>query len=47
VFGYDFAGTRYDCGDKLGFIKAVIEYGIKRDFGNDLKNYIKELAKNI
>ena len=43
VFGYDFDGKRYDCGDKLGFIKAVIEFGLKREFGGALRKYLKEL----
>jgi len=43
VFGYDFDGKRYDCGDKLGFIKAVIELGLKREFGKDLIEYLREV----
>ena len=42
VFAYQFDGTRYDCGDKLGFIKANIEYALKNEkFGNELKEYLK------
>ena len=42
VFAYQFEGTRYDCGDKLGFIKANIEYALKNEkFGNELKEYLK------
>ena len=42
VFAYQFEGTRYDCGDKLGFIKANIEYALKNDkFGDELKEYLK------
>ena len=29
VLGYAFEGTRYDCGDKLGFLKASVAYGLK------------------
>jgi len=42
VYAYKFEGERYDCGDKLGFIKANIEYALKNDiFGADLKRYLK------
>ncbi len=29
VLAYEFEGTRYDCGDKLGYLQATIEYGLK------------------
>ena len=42
VFAYEFEGIRYDCGDKLGFIKANIEYALKSGiFGDELKEYLK------
>ena len=42
VFAYEFEGARYDCGDKLGYIKANIEYALKNKiFGDDLKTYLK------
>ena len=42
VYAYKFQGERYDCGDKLGFIKANIEYALKNKiFGDDLKTYLK------
>jgi len=42
VYAYQFSGTRYDCGDKLGFIKANIEYALKnKGFGDELKSYLK------
>ncbi|MDB4040772.1 UTP--glucose-1-phosphate uridylyltransferase [Methylophilaceae bacterium] len=46
VYAYEFEGVRYDCGDKLGFIKANIEYALKNKiFGDDLKSYLKSLLK--
>lgn len=42
VFAYQFEGTRYDCGDKLGFIKANIEYALKNEnFGDELEEYLR------
>ena len=40
-----FTGTRYDIGDKFGYVKAIIDYALKReDIGEQVKSYIKELA---
>lgn len=48
VYAYDFEGRRYDMGDKFGSCQAVVEYGLRSEqFGESLKNYIKELAKRI
>lgn len=48
VYAYDFEGRRYDTGDKFGYIQANIEYGLRHsEIKDELKNYIKELAKNI
>jgi len=46
VYAYEFEGIRYDCGDKLGFIKANIEYALKNKiFGDDLESYLKKRLK--
>ena len=44
MYAYDFIGTRYDVGDKLGFLKATVEYALRRD---DLKNNFMEYLKTI
>ena len=44
MYAYDFMGTRYDVGDKLGFLKATVEYALRRD---DLKNNFMEYLKTI
>lgn len=44
VYGYLVEGTRYDAGDKLGFIKATIELALKRqEFAENLKDFLKNL----
>jgi UTP--glucose-1-phosphate uridylyltransferase len=44
IYGFRFEGKRHDTGDKLGFLKATVEFALKRpDLGNDLRNWIKEL----
>jgi UTP--glucose-1-phosphate uridylyltransferase len=44
IDGYFFEGTRYDAGDKLGFLKATVEYALKReDLGADFRRYLRGL----
>lgn len=31
VYGYRFSGKRYDCGSKIGFLKAVVDFGLKHE----------------
>lgn len=43
-----FEGIRYDVGDKLGYIKANVEFALRsNEIGEETKEYIKELAKKI
>ena len=44
IYAYQFEGKRYDAGDKLGFLKATVEFALKReDLGKDFSNYLKSL----
>jgi|HubBroStandDraft_6_1064221.scaffolds.fasta_scaffold135237_1 UTP--glucose-1-phosphate uridylyltransferase len=44
IYGYRFEGTRYDAGDKLGFLKATVEFALKRyDLGEDFRAYLKNM----
>jgi UTP--glucose-1-phosphate uridylyltransferase len=44
VDGYLFEGKRYDAGDKLGFLKATVEFALKRsDLGAPFREYLKGL----
>jgi UTP--glucose-1-phosphate uridylyltransferase len=44
VYGYRFEGTRYDAGDKLGFLKATVEFALARpDLGRQFRAYLKSL----
>jgi UTP--glucose-1-phosphate uridylyltransferase len=43
VYGVVFRGRRYDTGDKLSYLKAVITMASERaEFGEDLKAWMKE-----
>ena len=42
IFGYELEGTRYDTGTKIGFIKATIDFALKRkDLKPQLMKYLK------
>ena len=44
VYAYEFKGKRFDCGNKLGFLQATIEYGLTHNgVSKDLKKYLKTL----
>jgi UTP--glucose-1-phosphate uridylyltransferase len=44
VYGYRFAGTRHDAGNKLGFLKATVEFALKRpDLGAAFRDYLRGL----
>jgi UTP--glucose-1-phosphate uridylyltransferase len=44
IYGYSFEGKRHDTGDKLGFLKATVEFALKRDdLGGDFRAYLKTL----
>jgi UTP--glucose-1-phosphate uridylyltransferase len=46
VYAYDFAGERYDVGDKFGFIKATVDFALEReDLHEQVMNYLKEKVK--
>ncbi len=44
IHAYRFDGKRYDAGDKLGFLKATVEFALKRpDLGEAFRAYLKTL----
>ena len=46
VLAHRYQGTRYDCGSKLGYLEATIEFGRRHpEVGADFSNYLKHLDK--
>ena len=44
IAAYRFEGKRFDTGNKLGFLKATVEFALKRkDLGRDFRKYLKTL----
>lgn len=45
VLAYEFVGKRYDLGDKLGFVKATIDFALEReDMNRDVLMYLESLV---
>ena len=43
VKAYEFEGVRYDCGSKLGFLKANVDYAVEHPVvGSEFRNWLKE-----
>jgi UTP--glucose-1-phosphate uridylyltransferase len=48
VYAFEFEGKRYDCGSKLGYLQATVEYGLKHpSLGGDFANYLRELVRTL
>jgi UTP--glucose-1-phosphate uridylyltransferase len=45
VYAFKFEGTRYDCGSKLGYLRATVEYALRHpDLGTPFKDYLQSLV---
>jgi UTP--glucose-1-phosphate uridylyltransferase len=48
VFGVVFRGRRYDTGDRLDYIKAIVQLAVDRDdLGADLRPWLKDFASTL
>jgi UTP--glucose-1-phosphate uridylyltransferase len=48
VYAFEFEGKRYDCGSKLGYLQATVEYGLKHpSLGGDFAAYLRELVPKL
>ena len=46
VWAFNFEGKRYDVGDKLGFLKATVEFALRReDLGTEFREYLNDVLK--
>ena len=44
VRAYQFEGKRYDCGSKLGYLQASVEYALRReDLGEEFREWLQQL----
>ena len=48
VLAYEFTGKRYDCGSKLGYLEATVEYGLKHDeLKDEFTVYLTNIANRL
>ncbi|MGB9430160.1 MAG: UTP--glucose-1-phosphate uridylyltransferase GalU [Gammaproteobacteria bacterium] len=48
AYACEFEGVRYDCGDKFGYLKATVEYGLKHtELGNDFRAYLERVGADL
>ncbi len=48
VLGVKVDGKRYDCGDKLGYLKTTVDFALVHpELGASFKEYLKEVAKSL
>ena len=46
IYGLKFEGRRYDCGSKIGFLKATVDFALKHaTFRKEFKKYLKEVVR--
>jgi UTP--glucose-1-phosphate uridylyltransferase len=46
IYAYEFQGTYYGVGDKVGFLKANVAFALKRkDIGEELKGFLKQIIE--
>jgi UTP--glucose-1-phosphate uridylyltransferase len=48
VYAFEFEGKRYDCGSKLGYLQATVEYGLKHpSLGAEFAEYLKAFVPTL
>jgi UTP--glucose-1-phosphate uridylyltransferase len=48
VYAYNFEGKRFDCGSKLGYLQANVEYALAhKELKGNFKAYLKKLAQDL
>jgi UTP--glucose-1-phosphate uridylyltransferase len=48
VFAFEFEGKRYDCGSKLGYLQATVEFGLDHpSLGNEFAAYLKKFVATL
>jgi UTP--glucose-1-phosphate uridylyltransferase len=47
VLAYEFEGTRYDCGSKLGYLRANVEYALQHpELADEFRAYLEKLTSD-
>ncbi|MFT6641820.1 MAG: UTP--glucose-1-phosphate uridylyltransferase, partial [Flavobacteriaceae bacterium] len=47
VLAYNFKGKRFDCGSKMGYLKAQVEFALEHEeVGEEFRKYLNELHES-
>ena len=48
AYAYKFAGKRYDCGSKIGYLQANVEYALSHpELAKPFRGYLRTLVKDF
>lgn len=48
MYAYEFKGTRFDAGDKLGYLKAIVAFGMRHsELGAEFRKYLKQVSAEL
>ncbi len=48
MYAYEFIGKRYDAGDKLGYLKAIVDFGMTHsNLGKPFKEYLRKICAEL
>src|SRR6056297_210153 len=48
IYAYDFEGQRYDVGNKMGFLKATVDFALRREeFKEEFADYLKKVVADL
>lgn len=48
MFAYEFQGTRFDAGDKLGYLKAIVAFALRHPtLAGDFKKHLKQVCASL
>jgi UTP--glucose-1-phosphate uridylyltransferase len=48
IYSFEFEGKRYDCGSKLGYLQATVEFGLKHpSLGAEFADYLRGLVPKL
>jgi UTP--glucose-1-phosphate uridylyltransferase len=48
VLGVEIKGKRYDCGSKIGYLKATVDFALQHpEFKDDMKKHLKEICLDL
>ena len=48
IYSFEFEGKRYDCGSKLGYLQATVEYGLKHpSLGAEFAEYLRGMVPKL